>query len=47
VQIPTQIDLETRKWGYQVPPNLDAVRWFKLLLLLPDDAPDDVKNSEQ
>ena len=47
VQIPTQIDLQTRKWGYLIPRTCDPIRWFKLLLLNPDDTQDDVKNSDQ
>jgi len=46
-QIPTQIDLATKKWGYQVPRTCDPVRWFKLLLLNPDDTQEDVRNSDQ
>ncbi len=33
VQIPTQVDLETKDWGYLVSKDADPIRWFKLLLL--------------
>ncbi|KAK4211458.1 hypothetical protein QBC37DRAFT_446139 [Rhypophila decipiens] len=46
VQVPTQIHVESGKWGYQVTPDMDAIKWFKLLLLHDDDIDDDeIRNS--
>ncbi|KAK0641359.1 hypothetical protein B0T16DRAFT_213993 [Cercophora newfieldiana] len=33
-------------WGYEVPPDGDAVRWFKLLLLKEEDLKGDLRTSE-
>ncbi|KAH8176061.1 hsp70 protein [Sarocladium implicatum] len=33
-------------WGYDIPPNADAISWFKLLLLKDEDVPSDVAASE-
>ncbi len=46
VQIPTQVDLDTGKWGYLVPNDCDPIRWFKLLLLNDSDALEDVRKSQ-
>ena len=46
VQIPTQVDLNTKRWGYLVPNDTNPIRWFKLLLLNPEDAKEDVKKSK-
>ena len=45
VQIPTQVDLKTNKWGYLVPKDADPVCWFKLLLLKPNDMKSDMKDA--
>ena len=45
VQIPTQVDLATKEWGYLVPKDADPVRWFKLLLLEPRDLKTDLNDS--
>ncbi|KAJ4310754.1 hypothetical protein N0V84_010810 [Fusarium piperis] len=34
-------------WGYSIPADKDALKWFKLLLLKPEDLPADVSKSEQ
>jgi hypothetical protein len=47
VQIPSQFDPVTRNWGFLIPENSDPIRWFKLLLLRPEDMEHDVRNSEQ
>ncbi|KAK4227138.1 hypothetical protein QBC38DRAFT_478430 [Podospora fimiseda] len=36
-QVPTQLDLKTGKWGYEVTPNMKPIKWFKLLLLKDSD----------
>jgi molecular chaperone DnaK (HSP70) len=33
------------RWGYDVPPESDQIRWFKLLLLDEKDVPDDIRRS--
>ncbi len=45
VQIPTQVDLETKQWGYLVSKDANPVRWFKLLLLEERDMKRDMKDS--
>jgi len=37
VQVPTQIDLGSRTWGFQIPRDANPIRWFKLLLLEDED----------
>jgi len=44
VQIPTQIDLNTKHWGYLVSKDDSPVRWFKLLLLEKRDLMRDMKD---
>ncbi|KAH7170827.1 hypothetical protein EDB81DRAFT_909517 [Dactylonectria macrodidyma] len=47
---PTQIHFGeggTPKWGYAIPPDKVAIKWFKLLLLDPKDVPNDVYASSQ
>lgn len=44
-QIPTQIDLETREWGFLVPKDGTPIRWFKHLLLDSDDLREDLRKS--
>ena len=36
-QVPSAYDIRTGKWGYQVTADMDAVKWFKLLLLKNED----------
>jgi hypothetical protein len=36
-QVPSAYDIKTGKWGYQITPDMDPVRWFKLLLLKSED----------
>ncbi len=36
---------EETPWGYNIPPNKDVLRWFKLLLLDKQDVPEDVARS--
>lgn len=36
-QVPTQIDIESGKWGFEVTRDMDPVRWLKLLLLKEED----------
>lgn len=38
---------ETTTWGYAVPPDKDALKWFKLLLLDEKDVPKEQSNSTQ
>lgn len=45
VQIPTQIHLKSKKWGYLVSKQSDPIRWFKLLLLDEQDLKQDVRKS--
>ena len=45
VQVPTQMDLETKQWGYLVSKDADPIRWFKLLLLGTGDLKMDMKDS--
>ncbi|KAK4159271.1 hypothetical protein QBC43DRAFT_131872 [Cladorrhinum sp. PSN259] len=32
-QVPTQLDLKSGKWGYEVTSQMKPIKWFKLLLL--------------
>jgi hypothetical protein len=47
---PTEIcyenDYERPSWGYDIQPDEDAVRWFKLLLLKSEDQAPDIRDSE-
>jgi hypothetical protein len=45
VQVPTQIDLVTRTWGYKVPQTSTPLRWFKLLLLQDEDIKPEIRES--
>ncbi|KAF5008343.1 hypothetical protein FDECE_5386 [Fusarium decemcellulare] len=48
VQVPTQYDIKSGKWGYQVTPDMTPIKWFKLLLLNASDiAREEIRNSEQ
>jgi hypothetical protein len=42
-QVPSQYDPNTDKWGYEVTPDLDPVKWFKLLLLTASNIPEDIR----
>ncbi|KAM0424775.1 hypothetical protein ACHAPT_010085 [Fusarium lateritium] len=48
---PTQLwyhdDNNETTWGYSIPADKDALKWFKLLLLKDDDIPADVLASKQ
>ena len=47
---PTQLLYSSERdtsWGYSIPADEDALRWFKLLLLDEGDIPPDVSNSSQ
>lgn len=45
--MPTQYDIASGKWGYEVSPDMDPVKWFKLLLLKDKDLRvDDIHTSE-
>ncbi|KAK0747241.1 hypothetical protein B0T21DRAFT_446196 [Apiosordaria backusii] len=45
-QVPTQLDLATGKWGYEVTPQMKPIKWFKLLLLKDQDIiRDEIRNS--
>ncbi|KAJ4328335.1 hypothetical protein N0V84_001206 [Fusarium piperis] len=37
VQVPSVLDLDTGKWGYEVAPSMRPMRWFKMLLLREED----------
>ncbi|KAJ4215494.1 hypothetical protein NW759_009914 [Fusarium solani] len=37
VQVPSVLDLDTGKWGYEVAPSMKPMRWFKMLLLREED----------
>lgn len=43
---PTQLEKGTindkTRWGYNIPPEKDALRWIKLLLLNENDVPEDI-----
>ena len=45
VQVPTQVDLATKDWGYLVSKDADPIRWFKHLLLEPQDLKTDMKDA--
>ncbi|KAJ4187529.1 hypothetical protein NW755_007022 [Fusarium falciforme] len=51
VQVPTVYNIDSGKWGYQVTPDMEPVKWFKLLLLNDDDLNKvehrDIKDSKQ
>ncbi|KAF4975290.1 hypothetical protein FZEAL_7903 [Fusarium zealandicum] len=48
---PTQLhygnDEEAISWGYSIPPDKEALKWFKLLLLDTKDLPDGVSDATQ
>lgn len=45
-QVPTQLDLATGKWGYEVTSQMKPIKWFKLLLLKDADiVRDEIKGS--
>ena len=45
-QVPTQLDLATGKWGYEVTSQMKPIKWFKLLLLKDADiVRDEIKSS--
>lgn len=47
---PTQLwydEDDNATWGYSIPADEDALKWFKLLLLKPEDLPADVSKSKQ
>ncbi|KAH7146867.1 hypothetical protein B0J13DRAFT_595253 [Dactylonectria estremocensis] len=47
IQVPTQYDLKSGKWGYEVTPDMTPMKWFKLLLLNDDDiVRDEIRNSK-
>ncbi|KAK2600086.1 hypothetical protein QQS21_005172 [Conoideocrella luteorostrata] len=47
IQVPTQYDIRSNKWGYEVTPDMAPIRWFKLLLLNDDDLiRDEIRNSQ-
>ncbi|KAM0227041.1 hypothetical protein ACHAPO_011873 [Fusarium lateritium] len=33
IQVPTLYDVKSEKWGYQITPDMNPMKWFKLLLL--------------
>ncbi|KAJ4005564.1 hypothetical protein NW766_011114 [Fusarium irregulare] len=37
VQVPTLYDITSQKWGYEITPDMNPMKWFKLLLLRKDD----------
>ncbi|KAL2687806.1 hypothetical protein Neosp_005375 [[Neocosmospora] mangrovei] len=41
VQVPSALDLDTGKWGYEVAPSTKPMRWFKMLLLREEDMGND------
>ncbi|KAH6980884.1 hypothetical protein BKA56DRAFT_485877 [Ilyonectria sp. MPI-CAGE-AT-0026] len=47
VQVPTQYDIQSQKWGYEVTPDMAPMKWFKLLLLNDDDiSRDEIRQSK-
>ena len=45
--MPTQFDLRSGKWGYEITNDLDPIKWFKLLLLRPEDIlRDEIRDSD-
>lgn len=45
-QVPTQFDLASGKWGYEVTPQMKPIKWFKLLLLKDQDIiQNEIRNS--
>jgi hypothetical protein len=46
-QVPTQFDIKSGKWGFEVTPDMDPIKWFKLLLLKESDiGREEVRDSE-
>jgi hypothetical protein len=46
-QVPTQFDLPSGKWGFEITPDMKPMKWFKLLLLKEDDIiSEEIRNSE-
>lgn len=47
-KVPTELFYEDGEimWGYDVPPDSDPIRWFKLLLLKDEDLAPKIKGSE-
>ncbi|QPC59282.1 hypothetical protein HYE67_001513 [Fusarium culmorum] len=37
IQVPTLYDVKSQKWGYQITPDMNPMKWFKLLLLNKED----------
>ncbi|KAJ4327229.1 hypothetical protein N0V84_002359 [Fusarium piperis] len=48
VQVPSLYDIDSGKWGYQITPDINPVKWFKLLLLNDSDlAEEEIGGSRQ
>ncbi|CEF88828.1 hypothetical protein FGSG_11105 [Fusarium graminearum PH-1] len=48
IQVPTLYDIDSRKWGYEITPDMKPIKWFKLLLLNNDDiTKEDIRNAKQ
>jgi hypothetical protein len=47
-KVPTELFYEDNQimWGYEIPPDADPVRWFKLLLLKEEDLEADMRSNE-
>jgi hypothetical protein len=46
-QVPTQYNIATDSWGYEITSDMTPMKWFKLLLLRPENMTEEIRNSEQ
>lgn len=46
-QVPTQYDIATGAWGYEVTTEMTPMKWFKLLLLRDGDIKPEIRDSQQ
>lgn len=44
VQVPTQMTVD--RWGYEITPDMNPVKWFKLLLLNKNDLDEDIRDAQ-
>lgn len=45
--MPTQYDLPTNSWGYEITSSMTPMKWFKLLLLRNEHIKPEIRDSEQ
>lgn len=46
-QVPTQYNIATDSWGYEITSDMTPMKWFKLLLLRPENMKEEIRDSEQ